>query len=102
MQAEKLDLRNVKKKLEAMDGWKIAKEKWLHKKYRFQSYLDGISFVNKIAELSERENHHPFISIDYVVITLKLSSWRANGITELDLKLIEEYDQLYSEIKEQI
>ncbi|TWI59009.1 4a-hydroxytetrahydrobiopterin dehydratase [Halalkalibacter nanhaiisediminis] len=102
MKTEKLDLLIVHKKLEEMDGWKIEEEKWLLKKYRFRSYLDGISFVNKIAELSEKENHHPFISIDYVVITLKLSSWRANGITELDLKLIEEYDQLYRKITEQL
>jgi 4a-hydroxytetrahydrobiopterin dehydratase len=94
---EKLDLDVVQKKIEALKGWKVSDEKWLIKKYRFRSYLDGISFVNKVAELSEKENHHPFLSIDYVVITVKLSSWRANGITELDLKLIEEYDKLYQQ-----
>jgi 4a-hydroxytetrahydrobiopterin dehydratase len=94
---EKLDLDVVQKKIEALKEWKVSDEKWLIKKYRFRSYLDGISFVNKVAELSEKENHHPFLSIDYVVITVKLSSWRANGITELDLKLIEEYDKLYQQ-----
>ncbi|WP_332692949.1 4a-hydroxytetrahydrobiopterin dehydratase [Halalkalibacter lacteus] len=92
---EKLDLNVINEKIKTLDGWKVTDEKWLIKKYRFRSYLDGISFVNKVADLSEQENHHPFISIDYVVITIKLSSWRANGITALDLKLIEEYDKLY-------
>ncbi|WP_088105374.1 4a-hydroxytetrahydrobiopterin dehydratase [Halalkalibacter urbisdiaboli] len=92
---EKLNHATIQEKLETVEGWTVQDEKWLVKKYRFKSYLHGIRFVNKIAELSERENHHPFIAIDYIVVTLKLSSWKANGITELDLKLIEEYDQLY-------
>ncbi len=97
MKAEKLELDVVLKKLESLQGWKVADDKWLLKKYRFRSYMEGIAFVNQVAELSEKENHHPFISIDYIVITIKLSSWRANGLTELDLKLIEEYDKLYKE-----
>ncbi|MFC0470378.1 4a-hydroxytetrahydrobiopterin dehydratase [Halalkalibacter kiskunsagensis] len=92
---EKIALGVVNEKIKNVEGWRVSDEKWLIKKYRFRSYLNGISFVNKVAELSEQENHHPFISIDYVVITIKLSSWRANGITDLDLKLIDEYDQFY-------
>lgn len=95
---EKLPLETVRVKLEKTNGWNIADDKWLHKKYRFKSFLDSIKFVNEIAKLSEKEDHHPFISIDYVLVTLKLTTWKAKGITDLDIKLIENYDQIYEEL----
>jgi 4a-hydroxytetrahydrobiopterin dehydratase len=78
-------------------SWEIEDEKWLKKKYRFKNYLDGITFVNHIGHLSEEENHHPFISIDYKLVTIKLTSWKARGLTELDLSLASKYDQLYDD-----
>ncbi|MBT2755183.1 4a-hydroxytetrahydrobiopterin dehydratase [Mesobacillus foraminis] len=92
---EKMPLKSVKEQLAEVQGWELEDEKWLIKKYRFRSFLDSISFVNEIAKLSEEENHHPFISVDFKVVTLKLTSWRAKGITELDLKLIKKYDSLF-------
>jgi 4a-hydroxytetrahydrobiopterin dehydratase len=92
---EKLPLETVREYLEKTTGWDILDDKWLHKKYRFKSFLDSIKFVNEIANLSEKENHHPFISIDYFLVTLKLTSWHAKGITELDIKLIKNYDEIY-------
>lgn len=78
-----------------MYDWKLESEKWLIKKYRFKSFVNAIAFVNEIAKLSEDENHHPFILIDYTVVTLKLTSWNAKGITDLDIKLIQMYDSIY-------
>lgn len=91
----KLCGKEVEEILEEMEGWSIVDEKWIEKKYRFKDYLDGIKFVEKIAQLSEKANHHPFISIDYKLIRVKLSSWEANGLTDLDFKLAKEYDLLY-------
>ncbi|MGV3489109.1 MAG: 4a-hydroxytetrahydrobiopterin dehydratase [Tuberibacillus sp.] len=81
--------------LNQQEGWTVEDEKWLRKRFRFSEFLQGISFVNEIAKLSEEVNHHPFISIDYKVVTLKLTSWRMKGITDLDLELIQKYDALY-------
>ncbi|MED4452249.1 4a-hydroxytetrahydrobiopterin dehydratase [Metabacillus fastidiosus] len=96
MLLEKLPIPVVEEKLTKLSGWKLQDDKWLIKKYRFKTFLDAIAFVNEIAKLSEDENHHPFISIDYTVVTLKLTSWNARGITELDLKLIQLYDSIYN------
>jgi 4a-hydroxytetrahydrobiopterin dehydratase len=88
----------IKEKLNELTGWKLEDDRWLIKKYRFKEYLEGINFVNEIADLSEREQHHPFISIDYKMITLKLSSWEAKGLTELDFKLANLYDEIYQKL----
>lgn len=96
---EKLSHDVVIKRLSNLQGWTISDEKWITKKYRFRNYLNGITFVNEVAQLSEKVNHHPFITIEYVLITIKLSSWRANGLTELDLQLAEDYDELFNHVK---
>ncbi|WP_029192423.1 4a-hydroxytetrahydrobiopterin dehydratase [Paenibacillus harenae] len=70
--------------LAEIEGWKREDGKWIAKKYRFQTFMDGIEFVNRIAVISERLNHHPFISIDYKMVTLRMTSWHAGGLTELD------------------
>ncbi|WP_257009724.1 4a-hydroxytetrahydrobiopterin dehydratase [Evansella halocellulosilytica] len=92
---EKLTDEEVQQKLVDADGWNLVDEKWIEKKYRFKDYLKGIDFVQKIAKISEDANHHPFISIDYKLIRVKLSSWKENGLTDLDFKLAHEYDTHY-------
>ncbi|MGP3562573.1 4a-hydroxytetrahydrobiopterin dehydratase [Geobacillus sp. BK01] len=81
------------------NGWKLTDERWIVKKYRFQDYLQGIEFVRQIAVISENANHHPFISIDYKLITVKLSSWRAKGLTKLDFDLAKQYDDVYEQVR---
>lgn len=92
---DRLDDAQINSLLDALEGWKLEDEKWIIKKYRFQNYLDGIKFVSEIAYLSEEANHHPLISIDYKLVTVKLSSWQAKGLTELDFKLAIDYDRCY-------
>lgn len=96
---EKLQIEQVKEELKQLEGWKVEDDRWLVKRFRFSKFLTGIDFVNQLANLSEEVNHHPFISIEYRVITVKLTSWRAGGITELDMNLIKQYDDIYQKFK---
>ena len=89
----------IQEKLFDIPKWKLIDEKWIERKYRFHDYLNGIEFVQQVALLSEKSNHHPFISIDYKVVTLKITSWNAKGLTRLDFDLANKYDELYLNIK---
>ncbi|MRG87293.1 4a-hydroxytetrahydrobiopterin dehydratase [Salinibacillus xinjiangensis] len=90
----------IEKQLEYLSGWSLEDDRWLTKRYRFTEFLTGIEFVNQIAELSEEMDHHPFISIEYKVVTIKLTSWRAKGITDLDMELIQKYDSIFLQVTE--
>lgn len=96
---EKLNPSEVTEKLSTVPNWKLTDEKWIERKYRFRDYLNGIDFVQHVANLSEKANHHPFISIDYKVVTLRISSWNAKGLTSLDFELAQKYDEFYIQIK---
>jgi 4a-hydroxytetrahydrobiopterin dehydratase len=99
MSMEKLSEAAIQEKLTDHPNWKLVDGKWIQRKYRFKEYLNGIEFVQNVAQLSEKMNHHPFISIDYKLISVKITSWRARGLTALDFTLAEKYDELYLQIK---
>lgn len=92
----KLSEAEIREKVEASGGWKLEEGKWIVKKYRFSAFLGAVAFVNEVAQASERLNHHPFISIDYKLVTLRMTSWRAGGLTELDFTAAAEFDSAYS------
>lgn|SRR5690625_78640 len=97
---ERLTELEIEQALADNPHWKRLDEKWIERKYRFREYLTGIRFVTEIAEVSEVANHHPFISIDYKLISVKLSSWNARGLTALDFQLAKQYDEIYARIVE--
>ncbi|ALC82364.1 MULTISPECIES: 4a-hydroxytetrahydrobiopterin dehydratase [Bacillus] len=96
---KKLNESEIQEQLTKVAEWKLTDEKWIVRKYRFLEYLNGIEFVQGVADTSEKINHHPFISIDYKVVTLKLTSWQARGLTVLDFELANQFDELYIQMK---
>ncbi|PFP27754.1 4a-hydroxytetrahydrobiopterin dehydratase [Bacillus sp. AFS073361] len=92
--ANRLSEAEIAAAVAGVSGWKLD-GKFIVKKYRFREFLQGVAFVNAIAQLSEEKNHHPFISIDYKLVTLRLTSWNAGGLTDLDITLAKNYDTIY-------
>ncbi|EFV75182.1 MULTISPECIES: 4a-hydroxytetrahydrobiopterin dehydratase [Cytobacillus] len=92
---KRLSEEEIARQLSTLSDWKRKDSKWIERRYRFKEYLDGIAFVNKIASLAEKENHHPFITIQYKMVIISLTSWSENGLTGLDFKLARQIDDLY-------
>ncbi|MBX9974611.1 4a-hydroxytetrahydrobiopterin dehydratase [Cytobacillus firmus] len=93
----RLSEEEIAQHLSTLPDWKRKDSKWIERRYRFKEYLEGIAFVNKIADLAEKENHHPFISIQYKMVIVSLTSWSENGLTGLDFKLVRQIDDVYLE-----
>ncbi|MDI3269076.1 MAG: 4a-hydroxytetrahydrobiopterin dehydratase [Bacillota bacterium] len=79
--------------LKDLPGWEI-REGTLAKTFHFPSFLDAMEFVGRVAELAEKQKHHPDILIQYKVVTLRLSTHDAGAITEKDLQLAREIQSL--------
>ncbi|MBX5435897.1 MAG: 4a-hydroxytetrahydrobiopterin dehydratase [Alicyclobacillaceae bacterium] len=84
----------IQARLAALPEWSLD-QKQIVRRYRFLSFRDAMRFANGVAEVAERRNHHPFIAIDYKVVTLRLTSWHAGGLTDADFDEAREFDQLY-------
>lgn len=85
----------LEKALECLPDWKQVDEKWIVCQYLFETYLDGVNFAKRIAEYSEKRQHHPIIKIYYKKVVLEMSSWRAKGITALDIKMVKDFNTIY-------
>jgi 4a-hydroxytetrahydrobiopterin dehydratase len=59
----------------------------LERTFELPSFPDAIAFVNRVAELAERENHHPDVTISYKKVTLRWTTHSEGGITERDREL---------------
>ena len=64
----------------ASRGWKYS-DKQISKSYTFDTYLQGIESINKIAELAEAHNHHPEIFIGYCNVDISIASHNLGGVS---------------------
>lgn len=83
----------LQERLQGLQGWKVEEGKRLVKSYLFPSFPEAVAFVNRVAETAEAMNHHPFISIDYRRVTLRLTTWNSGGLTQLDIDSAKAYDE---------
>jgi 4a-hydroxytetrahydrobiopterin dehydratase len=76
----------IREKLKSLKGWQL-KGKEIHKVYTHKTFKDAINFVNKVADLAEKANHHPDFLIQYNRVTLTLSTHSKGGVTNSDIEL---------------
>lgn len=87
---EEDDLTNALKKC---PEWEYEKNA-ITRTIEFEEYMDGIDFVNDLAEIAEEAQHHPDIRIRYTKVSLKLTTHDAGGVTEHDIELAQRVDNL--------
>ncbi len=78
----------VAKLLVSLKGW-TRKGNSITRTVELSDFVHAMGFVNSVALLAEKLNHHPDIDIRWNVVTLVLSTHSAGGLTELDMTLAE-------------
>jgi ribonuclease HI len=67
----------------------------LYKKITFKDFAEAFAFLNQLASLAEKENHHPVIKNKWNEVELWLSTHSARDtVTDKDRDLTEKIDQL--------
>lgn len=87
---------DIMKRLQELAGWEL-KEGKIVKSFNFKSFLDSIKFVNDIAGIAERQNHHPIITVVWKTVKISSISFDVGHLTERDFRLAKTIDELYSE-----
>lgn len=83
----------VKTRLAGLHGWH-RKGLEITKVFEHKDFVRAMGFVNSVALLAEKANHHPDIDIRWNKVTLTLSTHSAGGLTEKDFVLATEIEQL--------
>ena len=59
----------------------------LKREFRFKDFRETMSFVNKVAEVANEQDHHPDIFISYNAVQLTLSTHKIAGLSWNDFIL---------------
>jgi len=88
-----LTKKQISSRLQELTGWtKVGSE--IRRTVAFADFVRAMGFVNSVALLAQRINHHPDIDIRWNKVTLVLSTHSEGGLTDLDFKLAKLIDQL--------
>ncbi len=72
-------------------------DKELYQKFEFKDFDETFLFVEKVAEIARKLNHHPKITNIYNVVELWLSTHSAGGVvTEKDKEFATKIDELFA------
>jgi 4a-hydroxytetrahydrobiopterin dehydratase len=73
--------------IEELDKKWDFKDGKLVKSFKFASFMNAIYFVNEVAKVAERLDHHPIITINWRTVRLSLKSFDVGAITKRDIAL---------------
>ena len=75
--------------LASVEGWELSEASdRLSRRWVVKNFVAGIDFFNKVAELAEREGHHPDLHLEgYRNVTVALWTHAIGGLSENDFIL---------------
>ena len=80
--------------LKQLKGWIVDGGK-LVKVYPFANYYQTIAFVNALAWISHREDHHPDLAVGYNKCRVEYSTHSVGGLSENDFICAAKADALF-------
>lgn len=76
-------------------NWSIENNK-MERSFRFKDFKEAINFINNVADLAEKHNHHPTLFLhSYKIVDIGLTTAdQGNIITDKDYELSKLIDEL--------
>ena len=69
-------------------------KKELTRQYKFSDYKETLDFVNKVAKIAEKQNHHPDITFGYNTAKVSITDHEKGGVSDKCHKFMKEVDKL--------
>lgn len=78
--------------------WDVIEEGLaIHKTFRFPDYYRTIAFVNALAYIAHREDHHPDLGVHYDRVIVRFSTHDVGGLSENDFICAAKAQALYEQ-----
>ncbi|MCX6749233.1 MAG: 4a-hydroxytetrahydrobiopterin dehydratase [Candidatus Pacearchaeota archaeon] len=93
---ELLPISLINANMEKLADWNLEDNgKCIIKLFEFPDFKGAVEFINKIAQISEQEEHHPEIKLyDSNKLEIKMFTVSAGGLTEKDFKVAAQIDKI--------
>ena len=72
--------------IKEIEGWDVIDDgaKKLKKEFSFSNYSDSVDFSNKVADMADKEDHHPQIILEWGKVTVIWWSHKIRGLHKND------------------
>jgi len=71
--------------LKQLTGWAMnADAKEIRRTFPFKDYYRSMAFVNAVAWIAHREDHHPDMTVGYNKVTVVFTTHSVSGLSEND------------------
>ncbi len=90
---KKLAKAEIEKKLQGLADWHMQGDA-IAAEFKFKNFFEAFSFMIQIATEAERMQHHPEWSNVYNLVSIKLSTHEAGGVTDKDFELAAKISKL--------
>ena len=94
--AARLGDADVAGRLSTLTGWSAADAR-LSKTFAFADFHETIGFVNALAWIANRADHHPDLAVSYNRCVVAWSTHDAGGVTQNDVACAARTDRLLAE-----
>ena len=92
------DTKEIHKYLKKIDGWNVKNNEdnsfYLIKDFEFNNFKESQTFINKVGDIAEQENHHPDISFGWGYCKIKIFTHAIKGLAESDFILAAKIDKI--------
>ena len=85
----------VNRLLRQLQGWDSAGGR-IAKTYSFTNYYQTMAFVNALAWISHREDHHPDLAVGYNKCRVEYATHSIGGLSQKDFNCAAKCDALFS------
>lgn len=89
-----LNAAEVKTNLAQLKGWEVVNGE-LTKTFPFKNYYETMAFVNAVAWVSHREDHHPDLEVGYNKCRIRYITHAIDGLSENDFICAAKIDALF-------
>jgi 4a-hydroxytetrahydrobiopterin dehydratase len=90
---QKLSEAEILERLPNAKGWERHGD-MLVRSWQFPSFRRAIEFVNQVAALSEKNDHHPDLVVSFRNVRVEMFTHDAGGVTDIDFALIAEINEV--------
>ena len=81
--------------LSILDGWALTGDR-IEKTFHFADYHHTMAYVNALAWVAHREDHHPDLSVHYNRCVVAFSTHDAGGVTQNDVICAAKAERLFA------
>ena len=81
--------------LAALPGWQREGDA-IRRAYAFKDHYETLAFVNAVAWISHREDHHPELAVGYDRCVVSYSTHSVGGLSENDFICAAKVDALFA------